>query len=146
MELKLLSRVDGDYESVFEAFDQQLFEYLLPPNAKLIRFDGSKVGDIVHLAFTAPIKTEWVSEITAVHHGEGERFFIDEGRKLPFGLKSWRHKHIVREEEGTTIIEDQIQYSSGLLLLDWLMYPVLFAAFYPRKRQYGTYFKAYQLS
>lgn len=115
--------------------------YLLPPGAKLIEFGGSKAGDVVHLKFGFPFFTEWISEITEDHHTEGTSYFIDEGRKLPFGLKRWHHKHIVhRSGDKNSIIEDNMQFSSGWLFFDLLLYPLLFLAFLPRVVQYKNYF------
>lgn len=127
-------------EETFAGFDRRLFEYLLPPGAKLIRFDGSNEGDIVHLSL--PIVGEWISRITASHRDERHCYFVDEGVKLPIGLRDWRHKHIVREDgagAGATIIDD-IHFSSGNGILDRLMYPLMYIAFAPRKRRYKTYF------
>ncbi len=148
MKLKLQSKVTGEFKTVFDAFDKELFKYLLPPNAELIQFDGSKVGDIVHLSFGFPINAEWVSEITKVHCEENQCYFVDEGKKLPFGLKHWQHKHIVRREEASncSLIEDDIEFSTGKPLLDKLIYPFLYLAFSPRKRQYRSYFKSYTSS
>lgn len=138
MKVILKTEVDQSMEKVFKAFDKKLFEYLLPPGAKLLRFDGSQKGDVVHLKL--PIAGEWISKITEDHKGEKQCYFVDKGVKLPFPLKKWTHQHIIHKSNKTAIIEDNMEYSSGLKLLDILIFPFLYAAFSPRKKQYKAYF------
>jgi ligand-binding SRPBCC domain-containing protein len=141
MNITLKSKVRGELPAVFERFDADLFRYLLPPGAQLIEFGGSKQGDIVHLKL--PIAGEWVSKITEDGSSYEKSYFIDEGRKLPFPLKEWRHKHILHRDGNNTIIEDNMNFSTGNSLLDVLFYPVLFLSFYPRVWQYSQYFKRF---
>ena len=140
MNITLRSKVTGDLSGVYNRFDHNLFTYLLPPGAQLIEFGGSKKGDIVHLQL--PLAGEWISEIT--EHGMSEQicYFIDEGRKLPFPLKKWKHKHILHRAGESTIIEDNMTFSTGNVITDILFYPVLFLSFLPRLWQYKSYFKA----
>ena len=143
MNILLTTPVNGNYKEVFKKFDRELFEYLLPKNAdvQLVEFGGSNTGDIVHLKFVSPVKGDWISEI--VEHGEGDdiAWFVDQGTTLPFGLKFWRHQHIVKglEDHRCEIIDD-IEFRFANQLLNVLLYPALFLAFYPRKRQYRKYF------
>jgi ligand-binding SRPBCC domain-containing protein len=140
MNIKLKSKVIGDMTAVYNRFDHNLFAYLLPPGAKLIEFGGSKKGDIVHLKL--PIAGEWVSDIIDDGISEYSCYFIDEGRKLPFPLKKWKHKHILYHAGKSTIIEDNMTYSTGYVITDILLYPVLLLSFLPRVWQYKSYFKA----
>ena len=144
MTIHIRTLVDGHYREVMHRFDRQLFEALLPPlaNVEIKSFTGSKTGDIVHLQFHSPIKTEWISDIT--DHGEDEQtsFFVDEGTKLPFPLAYWRHKHIVQKvDDDHSCIIDEISYKASNRLLTWLIYPALYLSFYPRKKIYRRYFK-----
>lgn len=139
MNIVLRSKVNVELTEVFKRFDEQLFKYLLPPGAQLIEFGGSKKGNIVHLKL--PLAGEWVSEITEDGAPDDTCYFIDEGRKLPFPLKKWRHKHILLRAGKTTIIEDNMSFSTGSLLMDILFYPVLYLSFLPRIWQYKRYFK-----
>lgn len=142
MRMHLKSTVPGDFQDVFLQFDEKLFRYLLPPNAELINFEGSKRGDKVHLKFGFPFYSEWISEIVEEASQANQNYFIDEGRKLPFGLKTWRHRHIVRKSDAGTEIIDEMNYSTGNSVLDILFYPFLFLAFAPRIVQYKKYFKS----
>ena len=139
MNITLRSKVNAELESVYNRFDADLFRYLLPPGAQLIAFGGSKKGDVVHLKL--PIAGEWISEITEDGISEDRCYFIDEGRTLPFPLKTWRHKHILHRSGKSTIIEDNMTFSTGSLILDVIFYPVLLLSFLPRKWQYKGYFK-----
>ena len=132
---------------VYEHFDRDLFVYLLPPGARLLRFDGSGKDDIVHIQFTFPLKTEWISRIVQTTREPGHAWFVDEGVKLPFRLKDWEHKHHVYEEDaGHSKIVDEIQFSTGSAVIDILMYPFLLSAFLPRVWQYRKYFKRLSLT
>jgi ligand-binding SRPBCC domain-containing protein len=138
MNITLRSKVSGEMIAIFDRFDERLFKYLLPPGAKLIEFGGSKKGDIVHLKL--PVAGEWVSEITENGASEDTCYFIDEGRQLPFPLKKWRHKHILHRAGNSTIIEDNMKFSTGSIFTDLLFYPVLYLSFLPRVWQYKRYF------
>jgi ligand-binding SRPBCC domain-containing protein len=140
MNITLRSKVTVDLMAVNNRFDADLFRYLLPPGAQLIEFGGSKKGDIVHLKL--PLAGEWVSEITENGVSEDKCYFIDEGRKLPFPLKKWKHKHILHRSGKNTIIEDNMTFSTGSIITNMLFYPVLLAAFLPRIWQYKSYFNS----
>lgn len=140
MHILLKSRVIGSYLDVSKSFDRSLFEFLLPPGAKVLQFDGSKKGDIVHLRFSFPFKTDWVSEIIEDSISNGECYFIDKGTNLPFGLRHWIHKHRIVKDGNHSIIVDDIEFSTGNRILDLIYYPILYLSFLPRKFQYPKYF------
>lgn len=145
MKLKFETPVKGNYRRVMAGFDQKLFEALKPSVGKMeiVEFTGSKKGDRVHIRFTSPVKAEWISLITEDGINENEAYFIDEGQTLPFPLKFWRHRHIVRKlTEDTCIIIDDIEYKAGNRILTNLMYPAIYAGFAPRARIYKAYFGA----
>lgn len=141
MNITLRSTVNGELNSVYNRFDHHLFSYLLPPGAQLIEFGGSKKGDLVHLKL--PLAGEWISEITEDSVSHDTCYFIDEGRKLPFPLKEWRHKHILHRAGDHTIIEDNMTFSTGNFIANLLFYPVLLLSFLPRLWQYKRYFKSW---
>jgi len=145
MQLILRTKVNGHYREIMKRFDRQLFEALKPKMAamEIVAFTGSKKGDRVHIRFESPIKTEWISEITEDEINQEEAYFVDEGVQLPFPLKYWRHKHIVRKiDEQTSYIIDDINYEGPNALISFLMYPALYLGFAPRKKVYQQYFKA----
>lgn len=144
MKVQLKAKVQGNYVDVYEKFDIKFFEYLLPafPKSEIIQFTGSKTGDIVELRFKKPLNQRWVSDITDHKIEEDHAYFVDEGSELPWPLKFWKHKHIIRKvDNSTSIIEDDMQYSTNIKLLDLLMWPVVYLAFRPRKSLYRKYFE-----
>lgn len=144
MNIRLKTKVDGNYKLVMEQFDRKLFEALKPKHGKMeiVKFTGSKKGDIVHLKFLSPIKTEWISEIVEDGENEKEAFFIDEGIQLPFPISFWKHQHIVQKlTDDSSYIIDDMTFKGVNSLFTLLLYPILYIAFYPRKKVYQSYFK-----
>jgi len=138
-EIKTLIK-NRDYLEVFNHFDKKLFNHLSKGQPiKLIRFDGSKLHDEIHLKFH--LKKKWTSIITEEKITDSEAYFIDEGTTLPFGLKKWKHKHIIRKRGTNCEIIDSIYFTGknktiSLLLLTPLFLPILL-----RKVQYKSYFQ-----
>lgn len=132
------------FDRVQKKFDKELFEALLPPSfvASLARYDGSAPGDEVHVQFHLPWRSLWISRITQEEQNSRGFYFIDEGIRLPFGLRTWKHRHsAVKIDEYTTGIIDDIRFSTGIKIMDLLAWPLLFLAFFPRKWQYKSFFK-----
>ena len=144
MKLFISTTIPSHYKKIMEGFDLKLFKALKPPLMALdvVRFDGCNVGDEVHLNVgLGPFKTKWVSLITDNQENENETYFVDEGKHLPFPLKSWKHIHrVVKNDEEASEIQDNIEYSTGNRALDVLMYPVLYFQFAARKPVYKKFF------
>jgi ligand-binding SRPBCC domain-containing protein len=143
MRLHLQTAVQQDFKTVFEGFNEKLFLKLAPPfpKVKLIRFDGSKPGDMVAIEIRASVKTFiWTSLIIEENVAARAAYFIDEGQVLPPPLKKWRHKHLVTAEDNGAIIHDIIEYSTGSKILDVLLYPIMWAQFSYRKPVYKKVF------
>ena len=144
MYLKITTSVNQDYLSVMQGFTEALFIKLNPtfPPVKLIRFDGCRQGDIVSLELNFIFfKQRWESLIVEDGFTEEEFYFIDEGKKLPFFLKYWRHKHRVLKRGRHAEIVDEITFYSPFWLTDFLLYPILWLQFWYRKPVYREYFK-----
>lgn len=132
MKITINTPVAAPMTSVWKGFDETLFTKLSPPfpPVKLLRFDGSLTGDIVSLQLNFIVfKQEWTSLITDQKETEQEIYFVDEGKKLPFFLSFWRHKHRLIKNGGGTIIADEIEYRTPFILFDYLMYPLFWAQF-----------------
>lgn len=144
MRIVLRSVVKAHFKNVAADFSHDLFVFLLPPKfvASLVAYEGSKPGSKVHIRFRLPYPSDWISVIKSEVKDENNYVFVDEGEKLPFGLKSWRHIHSVKKmhEQSTEIIDD-MNFSTGIRLLDYILYPFLFLSFYPRKNLYKKYFE-----
>ncbi len=143
MRLKLETRVDATPETVWQGFDETLFLRLAPPlpRLRLLRFDGCHTGDavVVEIDFLF-FKQIWESTITEQGESEDEVWFVDCGKRLPFFLRQWTHRHqIQRDETGSNIVDD-IEYHSPWWVLDILLYPLLWLQFAYRRPVYRKVF------
>ena len=136
--------VVGEVRAVFAGFTQALFEALAPrfPPATLLRYDGNAVGDEVHLRLgKRPFAQQWVSVITANACDETTCYFVDEGRRLPFPLRFWRHRHHLEQvAPRRVVITEDITFATGYRVVDALMAPVLRAQFEARGPKYRSFF------
>jgi ligand-binding SRPBCC domain-containing protein len=135
--------VPQQLETVRDGFNEQLFQKLTPPfiHSSIVEFGGCRKGDRVVLKVGLPGLTQiWESLITAEGSSDDLWFFVDEGIRLPFPLKRWQHKHLVKKAEEGSVIVDDIIYSTGFVLSDYLVYPFLWFMFYWRKPVYKRYF------
>lgn len=141
--LRFGTKVNSKWKHVRERFDRDLFEALNPPfpPVEVVRFDGCHKGDEVSLELNFIFfKQKWTSLITEHGYSDNGFYFIDEGKKLPFFLKRWKHHHgLMGLTEGTEIIDD-IHYATGTWLTDMLLYPMLYLQFAIRKPVYRKYF------
>ena len=142
--LQITHRVSGNVHSVFSGFTRELFEQLSPvfPPAKLVRYDGNSVGDIVHLRLgLRPLTQNWVSEIVEHECCQRECYFTDIGRKLPWPLTQWRHRHLLQQvaTDEVDIIED-ITFGTNFALLTTIVSPILNFMFLARGPKYRAYF------
>jgi ligand-binding SRPBCC domain-containing protein len=143
MRIKITTLVTQNYRQVADKFDENLFKALSPPfpPVKLLRFDGSRKGDEVHLELNFLLfRQVWKSLITEDGVKEGEVYFIDKGTQLPFFLSYWQHTHRICQQGAHTAIIDDIQFKTPFFLFDFLMYPVLYGQFLYRKPVYRKLF------
>ena len=146
MQLALSTTVNGTIQQVFNGFNQDLFLQLNPPfpPVRVLRFDGTQIGDEVHLELNFLFFRQiWISHITAFETTETEILFVDEGRQLPFFLTSWRHRHRVVATETGTVIIDEIRFTSPNRLLDLVLLPTLYLQFLYRKPIYKRFFRTF---
>ena len=117
--VKTLIDTNHDLVDVFNLFNKDMF-YELTKNAPVrpLRYDGDFVGAEIHLLMLFPWKDNWVSIITEKNETDTVCFFVDEGKKLPFNLKKWRHTHIIRKTSKGIIIEDDIYFKSQNAFFD----------------------------
>jgi len=144
MEINIETKVDLDYLAVKEGFNETLFTKLSPPfpPVKLLRFDGSKKGDIVSLELNFLLfKQKWTSEIIEDNTTSKEFYFVDKGVELPFFLKEWHHKHRLIRAGENTVIRDEITYKGKFGIFTALLYPALYLQFLYRKPIYKKIFK-----
>ncbi len=145
MNIRIVTNIGtNSKETVFAGFDRKLFLQLAPPFPKLnlIRFDGSIKGNEVHLETNFILfKQKWISLIVENGSSESEVYFVDEGITLPFPLKYWRHRHIVRQVGPSVEIEDNLHFSTKNKMVDILLYLPFYLLFLYRKPVYKKIFK-----
>ncbi|MDO8967721.1 MAG: hypothetical protein Q8S14_12405 [Algoriphagus sp.] len=144
MQIQIESPVEQGYLEVKAGFNESLFKKLSPPfpPVKLLRFDGSRKGDLVTLELNFIFfKQKWTSEITEDSTTPLEFFFVDKGVELPFFLKKWKHKHRIISSGIGSIIRDEIEYEAPFRLLTYALYPALWLQFAFRKPIYKKIFK-----
>ncbi len=145
MRITIKTKVQASLQVVKDGFTEDLFLKLNPPfpPVKLVQFDGCKAGDKVALKLNFLLfKQQWVSNIIEDYESDIQWYFIDVGQKLPFFLKSWKHVHEVKAIESNSVIIDDITYTSGTILTDLLMYPLLLIQFLYRKPIYKRIFNS----
>ena len=143
MKIKLTTKVEQDYKTVYKGFDKDLFVALKPPllPLELLRFDGSKTGDEVHIRLGKGwLSQDWNALIVEDKVTDEEAWFIDEGTMLPFFLKSWRHRHLIIKADSGSLIVDDIIYKTPTWLTDYLLYPLMWLQFAARKPVYRRVF------
>ncbi len=144
MNIRICTEVEQDYLSVFKKFDLTLLKRLKPPfiGLTVLRFDGCNKGDVINTEINIfGLKQQWNAMITEIFQNENENYFTDEGTKLPFFLKSWKHVHRIISKNKGSIIIDSINFKSPNIFFDSLLYPVIYFQFYFRKHIYKSYFK-----
>lgn len=143
MRIIINTNVEAPLDKVKEGFTEELFVQLNPPfpPVKVSRFDGCETGHLVSLELNFIVfKQLWVSDIIEDKQEGDKWYFIDQGRKLPFFLKRWKHHHEVRKSSIGSVITDDIQFSTGTILTDILFYPLLYFQFLYRKPIYRKIF------
>jgi ligand-binding SRPBCC domain-containing protein len=126
----LRTNVDASMNDVWTRFDKTLLEKLSPPFPliRIEQFDGCEINDHVVLEMNFILfKTIWSSIITDNKITDSENHFTDEGVKMPFGLRYWKHKHIIKKVTDTTCaIVDSIHFYTKYPLLDYLLFPLFY--------------------
>lgn len=136
MNILIKTTVNRNFREIFARFNLDLFVALKPPVVNLVveRFDGCKKGDEVHLKINGQ---RWVSHITEFFESDDEIYFIDRGAIIPAPLTNWKHIHrIVRTGENSSVVIDDIEYTTGNRVLDKIMFPVLYTMFLLRRPIY----------
>lgn len=136
------TKVKGEPKDIFDQFDQRLFEFLNPAlfGVEVLFYQGQNTGD--QFSLKLPLFGQlWEGRITDHHVDENECYFIDQGEKLPFPLKKWRHKHLIKAAtSGESLIIDQVEFE-GSFLFKPLIYVAFYIMFLNRKPKYREYFK-----
>lgn len=145
MQFIIKTQIDKNYQLIFSKFDVNLFIALKPPfmNLNVLRFDGCKRGDEIHLEMNVfgKFNQKWIGHVSDDFRDENCIYFVDEGALLPFPLKKWKHVHrIDKINEHASYIIDDIKYSTDSDLVDLVIYPFLYIIFSLRVPVYKKIF------
>lgn len=146
MRFQILTPVKGSHRKVFAGFDHGLLLQLTPPGAKMQLIsadDPAKEGGRIYLRVTllGIIRQEWINAFSQYELTEAECHFVDQGVKMPFPIRLWRHDHrVLSDGPDRAIINDDVTYKTGFFLMDWFLYPILWLQFRYRRPIYQRVF------
>ncbi len=128
-------------EQVWQHFNRELFEHLKPGwmSLLIVRFDGCRTGDEFVLKI-GPLRQIWHGKVSQHFESDSIWFFIDEGIRLPFPLRVWKHKHQIQDLNDHTLIIDDISFSTGFVLADFVLALILRLMFSSRSKTYRRLF------
>lgn len=113
MKFSINSRVRGfSPQQIIEVFDFDLLRELSPPLMKphALIYEGNRPGSRIHFRLATPSGVKnWIGKIDGYGESENEIWFSDEGIEIPFGIKTWKHKHRLMKTDYGTIIRDEVE-------------------------------------
>ncbi len=143
MKLIFETKVSAPFNRVRTLIGKELFQALISPwqSIEIVRFDGTRVGDEVHLNINMGLIFPWISKIVDSSVRDDEWSFIDVGVKTFPLIKSWHHIHLFRAiDTTTTLIRDEINFECQNPFLEYPMYVMLFPQFAFRRYGYKKFF------
>jgi ligand-binding SRPBCC domain-containing protein len=146
MRFQILTKVQGNHRSVFLRFNHSLLLQLTPPGMRmeLLEFqDPQEPNGKIEMRVTilGLIKQEWENAFSDYELGEAECHFVDQGVKMPFPIRLWRHDHrVLADGPDQAIINDDVTFGSGFFLMDWMLFPILWLQFRYRRPIYRRVF------
>ncbi|MEN7551434.1 hypothetical protein AAG747_26190 [Rapidithrix thailandica] len=144
MKFKVKTAVPQPLVKVWQKFDDQLLQQLTPPYPilRLLRYEGNHTGDLIILELDFVLfKQRWKSQVVNFKLDNQYIAFTDQGIQLPFFLSTWQHTHQLEQtSKQHTIITDEVEYHTPMLVLDYLLYPLLFCLFLYRRPIYKRIF------
>tara|TARA_B110000438_G_scaffold292093_1_gene329928 strand:+ start:291 stop:737 length:447 start_codon:yes stop_codon:yes gene_type:complete len=88
-------------------------------------FFGWKRMDVIHQNYNS--KANYLS-------------FEDHGVGLPFGLLSWKHRHVIEKVPKGTLITDSISFDENSIVKKFLIKPIMLFPIITRKITYKVWF------
>tara|TARA_Y100001935_G_scaffold144308_1_gene119197 strand:- start:179 stop:628 length:450 start_codon:yes stop_codon:yes gene_type:complete len=121
--------------------DRKFVDFLtaLQP-VNILSWDGIESGKVASFSF-------WFFGwriMKVVHEGYEAKDtclqFIDKGLKLPFGLDSWNHYHVVKVQDDNVVISDKVQMHSESRVKLFFIFPIMIFPILIRKITYKIWF------
>ena len=132
-----------EYLNVVSAFQNLKFiKFLIKwQPVKIVKWDGIYNNDKAHFKFWFFYWHDFKVKHNLYKFNKNQLSFEDQGVKLPLGLKSWNHQHIVDKQDNCVIIRDRITFSHHYYFMSLILYPMLVFPILIRKFLYKKYFK-----
>ena len=144
MKFTIKTVVQQPFHTADKGFGKDWLVKLNPPVPpfRITRFDGLNDGDRVHIRFNFFLfKDDWEYVVRDKVDNEREWSFVDEGVRMPFFLKRWRHRYRLSADNKGMNVTDEVDFDAPVRVLDFLLYPYLYLHFLYRKpiykRRYG---------
>ena len=127
---------------VIESFHKRAFVNFLISfqPVKIIKWTGIKNGESASFKF-------WFfgwKRMDVIHQNykndSGYLSFEDHGVGLPFGLNSWKHRHIVEKVPNGALITDIISFDESTLIKRFLVKPIMLFPIITRRFSYKVWF------
>ena len=131
-----------DFKIVNQAFHSINFVNFLTSfqPVKIINWSGVKDGDEAYFKLWFFGWKDFKVKHEKYNVSEMKLSFIDRGIKLPLGIDSWEHTHIVKMDKEHTIIKDKVCFTHSNNFLSYMLYPILIFPIFIRKFLYKVYF------
>tara|TARA_Y100000996_G_C22389083_1_gene588381 strand:- start:55 stop:498 length:444 start_codon:yes stop_codon:yes gene_type:complete len=131
-----------DFKIVNQAFHSINFVNFLTSfqPVKIINWSGVKDGDEAYFKLWFFGWKDFKVKHEKYNVSEMKLSFIDRGIKLPLGIDSWEHTHIVKMDKEHTIIKDKVCFTHSNKFLSYLLFPILIFPIFIRKLLYKVYF------
>tara|TARA_B100001250_G_scaffold249374_1_gene214357 strand:+ start:526 stop:981 length:456 start_codon:yes stop_codon:yes gene_type:complete len=109
---------------------------------RIVIWEGIKTGDVAYFKLWFFGWKDFKVEHDLVDLNSDFLCFIDRGICLPFGLKFWEHKHIIRKLNNSIEIVDTMEIVHDNSFQGKFLYPVLIFPVMIRKILYRSYFNS----
>ena len=132
------TKIDKEFEEVWTFFStaDNLAKITSFPKVRILSDPSTTPGNTIKMQFNFFIfRISWHSKITK----KEQTYFIDEGEKLPFPFKEWKHTHKFKEDGKLTVMTDIVEYDASVP--DFFVKFILNQMFSGREKEIKKYFQ-----
>ncbi|MBN2694855.1 hypothetical protein JXR93_09355 [bacterium] len=121
MKIEIKHKISGDLKAQFKKMNKELFMFLNP------RFIPLKIDVFEEISKNSIFRLKvmffrWDGVISEYVIDDNESYFVDEGVKLPFPLKKWRHKHILKKIDNELFLIEDVEVDSYFIFRPFVKY------------------------
>jgi ligand-binding SRPBCC domain-containing protein len=132
-------KLDFVYETTFEESLEEVWGFFETaenlvqitsfPKVKLLSDPSTREGNLIKMELQFPLLTlEWDSFISEMRRHD---YFVDEGARLPFPFRTWKHTHRFYRRENLTMMEDRVELTAHVPA--WMVRAFLISMFRQRE-------------